>query len=239
MQFKMNTKFIYALILLFMPFTALRSQSPFKASVMAGINLSQVDGDYQRGYDRASINFGVRGGFRLNQRFDIMSELFYTEKGTKPKNLAPASKERNITIDMTYAEIPITVNVHSKPNEQGFYNWTAHAGLSYGRLLKSNSTLAYGSKKDTIGSQSFTQDAYKQYDLALVWGLSYNIRPHIGVRLQQSFSLSKFFINPIPKLPNDPRYNDDSYRFYRNYFVSAQFYYDFFAPKYKAIKKKR
>jgi hypothetical protein len=228
----MNYKIRIGLIFLFLhAIISLYGQSPFKASILAGVNLSQVDGDYQTGFDRKGINFGLRGGFSVNKRIDIMSELFYNEKGVKP----PKLHANSITIDLTYAEIPITVNIHSKPNALGFYNWTFHTGLSYGRLLKSHTLLGF----DTTGAQGSIQEAYKPNDWALVWGLSYNIRPHIGVRFQHSFSLSKFFINPIPKPAYDPRFNDNSFRTFRNYFIAFQVYYDFFAPKMKTVKKKR
>lgn len=230
----MNHKIRIGFIFLFLhAIISLSGQSPFKASILAGVNLSQVDGDYQTGFDRKGINFGLRGGFSVNKRIDIMSELIYNEKGTIPNKLRPNS----ITIDLTYAEIPVTVNFHSKPNALGFYNWTVHAGLSYGRLIKSQT--GYNSRNDTVVTQTFLQEAYKHNEWALVWGLSYNIRPHIGVRFQHSFSLSKFFVNPIPKPAYDPRFNDDSFRAFRNYFIAFQIYYDFFAPKMKVVKKKR
>lgn len=220
-------------ILLFIYYMgALYSQSPFKASIIAGVNLSQVDGDYQTGYDQKGICLGLRGGFSINKRMDIMSELFYNEKGTKPKKL----QQNSISMELTYAEIPITFNYHSKPNAFGFYHWTFHAGLSYGRLLKSKT--GYSSKGDTVVTEKFLQDTYKHNDLAVVSGISYNIRPHFGIRFQHSFSLTHFFTNPIPKPVFNPLYNDYSFRTFRNYFIAFQIYYDFFAPKMKKPKKK-
>jgi Outer membrane protein beta-barrel domain len=212
----------------------------FKASILGGINLAQVDGDYQTGYDRQRLCMGVRGGFALSKHWDLMSELFYNEKGTIPKPITkPNGKERNITIELKYAEIPITINYHTKANASGFYNWTFHAGVSYGRLLSSRSLVKRGINIDSVASENLVKEGYNPHDIASVWGLSYNFRPHFGVRLQQSFSISHFYTNPVPKVPYDPRWIDDSYRTFRNYFVSVQLYYDFFALQLKQAKKKQ
>jgi Outer membrane protein beta-barrel domain len=232
----MNNKIGCLIFFFFGLLIHLNAQSPFKASLMTGVNLSQVDGDMQTGYTHKGINFGIRGGFSISKRLDIMSELFYQEKGVKDKGNASYSTGRSVSIDLKYAEIPITINYHSKENAKGFYHWTAHAGFAYSRLLNAKTNVSYRVKIDTTAEENLSEVSYKPHELTLVWGLSYNFHRHIGIRFQHSFSLSKFYINPLPKAPYDPRWNDFSYRNFRNYFVSLQLYYDFFAPKKKAKK---
>jgi hypothetical protein len=232
----MNSQILTVVSFLIISFTQLSAQSPFKASILAGVNYAQVDGDFQTGYLHRGINVGIRGGFMVNKRLDVMSELIFQEKGVNAEKDKVYIGGKSISIDLKYAEIPLTINIHSKPNLAGFYNWTFHGGISYGRLLSSKTNI---NRVDSLVEPNLNQYAYKPHEWALVYGLSYNIRPHFGIRFQQSYSLSTFFTNPIPKRPSDPRYNDTSYRFFRNYFVSMQVYYDFFAPKYKVKKVKK
>ena len=42
--------------------TVLTAQSPFKAGVSVGLNLAQIDGDHQFGYDKRGLGYGIRGG---------------------------------------------------------------------------------------------------------------------------------------------------------------------------------
>ncbi len=215
------------------------AQSPFKASIMVGASVAQVDGDMQTGYFHRGINVGIRGGYSINKRLDVMSELIYQEKGVKAeKNIAYAG-DKSVSIDLKYAEIPITINLHSKPNAAGFYNWTFHGGVSYGRLLNAKTNVTYTYRINPAHEENLSIVTYNPHEFAAVWGVSYNFLPHFGIRFHQSFSLNKFYTNPLPKPVYDPRFNDFSYRSFRNYFLSMQVYYDFFAPKYKGKKGKK
>ena len=235
----MNNKILSALFFSLVLTTQFYAQSPFKASMLMGVNLSQVDGDLQKGYFHKGINIGIRGGYSVNKRLDMMSELIYQEKGVKAEDDVGYISGKSLSIDLKYAEIPFTINYHSKPNAEGFYNWTFHTGLSYGRLLNAKTNASYSVKIDSTKEENLSRVSYNPHEWAFVWGVSYNFRSHFGLRFQHSFSLNKFYTNPLPKPAYDPRYNDFSYRSFRNYFVSMQLFYDFFAPKYKINKVKK
>ena len=61
--------------------------SPFKAGIAAGLNFSQVDGDYQHGYHKKGLTLGIRGGIVLKKKYSIITELLYNYYGGEPRSL--------------------------------------------------------------------------------------------------------------------------------------------------------
>jgi hypothetical protein len=230
--------YIFSLIFFFSTYSLTAQSSPFKAGVTAGFNFSQIDGDHQSGYDHRGYSFGLRGGFALSKRIDIMTELMYLEKGTEPSGTNISSDQRRLVINLKYAEVPILFTHHFKKNERGFYNWSFHTGISYGRLLKSTAMVKVRSIVDTNITKSLSQEFFTKSDWSMVNGFSYNIGQNFGIRFRHSFSLNQLFINPNPERSNNGVIKREAYVFFRNYFISLQGYYDFIAPKAKKPKKK-
>jgi Outer membrane protein beta-barrel domain len=218
-------------------FSLLAQSSPFKAGVTVGLNLAQIDGDHQSGFDHKGYTFGLRGGFALNKKVDIMTELLYVEKGAEPSSNG-STDTRRVVIDLKYAEVPVLFTHHFIQNDRGFYNWSFNMGISYGRLLKSNATVRQKSIVDTAITKSISQEFFAKQDWSFLIGLSYNIGPNFGVRFRHSYALNKLFINENPERSLNGIVKRESYLFFRNYFMSFQAYYDFIAPKVKKPKKK-
>ena len=69
----------------FMANTHLKAQSGehFRASVAAGINLSQIEGDGQQGYTKIGASIGAKGAYCFKPNFDMSAELLYNSRGTR------------------------------------------------------------------------------------------------------------------------------------------------------------
>lgn len=227
-----------ALLLILSLDSVLAQSNFFKAGISAGINLAQIDGDHQSGYDHKGFSVGLRGGFAVNKRLDIISELLYLEKGAKPDDNSTNFDQRKVVIHLKYAEVPLLITYHLKKNERGFYTWSFHTGFSYGRLLKSSAMVTQRFRVDTNVSKSLSQEYFSKQDWSFVSGLSYNIGANFGIRFRQSLTINKLFINPNPERSNNGIVKREAYVAFRNYFISFQAYYDFIAPKVKKSKKK-
>ena len=225
-------------LFLFLSTQSLYAQSsPFKAGVSIGLNIAQIDGDHQSGYDHKGYSFGLRGGFAVSKRLDIISELLYVEKGAEPASEI-SSDQRRLVINLKYAEVPLLLTYHFKKNDRGFYNWSFHTGISYGRLLKSNASVTQRSRVDTNITKSLSQEFFTNQDWSFVSGISYNIGSNFGIRFRHCFALNKLFINQNPERTTNGTLKRDAYVFFRNYYISFQGYYDFISPKVKKPKKK-
>ena len=236
---KVNTIcFVILWSLMSLKITELRAQSPFKAGVSIGLNLAQIDGDHQFGYDKRGLGYGIRGGVAVRKNFDIMTELLYVQKGASPKS-TQAFDSRKAEIELKYAEVPLLFSYHFKKNDLGFYKWTIQAGASYGRLLKSTSVVTKKSMLDSMATLSLSQENYKKKDISFIIGLTYNIRSNLGINVRHSVSLTTLYDNPDFNIPTTTAKRAEMYISFRNYFLSFQIYYDFIAPKIKKPKKKK
>ncbi len=100
----------------------------FDASVLAGFNMSQIDGDNLAGYNKLGVNAGLGVDTRINDYFGLGLELLYVQKGSRSSSSQMAAGQ-SVKLSTTYAEIPVLFRYHDK-NGAIF-----GLGLSYSALL--------------------------------------------------------------------------------------------------------
>ena len=229
-------KNIALLSLIFWFSTTISAQNRFAGGIFAGINLAQIDGDFQQGYNKKMFGGGIRAAMILTKNFDIGTELMYNGKGAKPSNSDKSSRTPNFYMTMHYAEAALMANFHFDQNEEGYNDKTIQIGLSYGRLLSSKIDIYKLSIRDSIASNIFLQENLKNSDVSLVVGFSYRFTPKIGVSMRHSYSLTPFFENNTPQ---KPRTNADQKNYVsgRSYFLSMHLFYDLWTPELRKIKK--
>lgn len=104
--------------------------------LVGGANISQVDGDGYKGYDK----LGFTGGGVLFLPFGDMEmpldatialslEVLYTQKGAIGPDVIPGTSFRSQEIRLHYAEVPVQINLYRGPRKSGF-----GAGFSIGYL---------------------------------------------------------------------------------------------------------
>ena len=194
-------KNIALLSLIFWFSTTISAQNRFAGGIFAGMNHTQIDGDFQQGYNKKMFGGGIRAAMILTKNFDIGTELMYNGKGAKPSDADKSSRTPNFYMTMHYAEAALMANFHFDQNEEGYNSKTIQIGLSYGRLLSSKVEILKLSLRDTIASKQFSQENLKNSDVSLVVGFSYRFTPKIGVSMRHSYSLTPFFENNAPLKP--------------------------------------
>lgn len=213
-------------------------QSPFTAGATAGINLSQVDGDNQFGYQKKGLTFGLRGGIVVQQRWSFLAELLYNFKGAEPSKYEINDLKRHTSINLHYAEIPLLVKFSFLQSEEGFYKWAVFGGLSYGRLLRSNIDIFKNNGNiDTLELNLVNQISFKTSEVNAILGVSRYFTPKLGISLKHTVSLIPFYDNPTA-VTKPSTTSQLSYASFRNYFASATLFYDFVAPKMSRKAKK-
>jgi len=143
---KINMKKILCAVIFFLVSTSVSAQL-FYGSVIAGANLTQVDGDELAGYKKIGANVGASVMIPLNKKQSWFTtvELLYTQKGSRQRNFAPEMSEPNkdfinesfkrdmkikYKLDLDYVEIPVVF--HFEDLSTG---WAFGAGLSWARLV--------------------------------------------------------------------------------------------------------
>lgn len=224
-------------ILFFLLYTHLPAQNRFVGGVFAGLNLAQIDGDYQQGYRKKMFGGGIRAAMIINRNFDIGTELLYNGKGAEPSSTDKAGRNPNFYMSMHYAEAALTANFHFEQNEMGFNQKTFQFGVSYGRLLKSSNEISKFLTKDVIKSNLFLQEKLKNSDVSIIVGFAYRFTPRIGFAVRHAYSVTPFFERTLP--PTRQRTDQKEYIIGRSYFFSGHLFYDLWTPELRKPKKVR
>jgi len=146
---------------------------PFKAAIMGGFNISQVDGDYAIGYNRFGGHLGVAVILPINN-FDITLETVFNQKGSyRKKQYDSDSLTCEYDLRLNYVEIPLMVHYTDKD----FI--TAGLGFSFGRLVQATEVEHSGNRAPYTDSVEFNKNDYNFLaDVQIrVWKrLKFNVR---------------------------------------------------------------
>lgn len=217
--------------------------SIFKAGVALGLNRTQVDGDAQYGYDKSGITGGLRGGIILHKNFEIGTELLYSQRGSKPKENQLTDSRYRVFIDLRYAEAALLAKVCARKTEERAYGWDFYGGISYGRLVSSDTRAIVGLQRiDTFRQNTILRRGYNTSDLSVIFGASWYWTDRLGMSIRQTMSTNRFYENPEANANVNltiPGARQRQYTFFRSYFITAGIFYDFIAPKNKKPAKRK
>lgn len=159
-------------VICYSPFTI--AQGRFDATVFAGLNMSQIDGDGAGSYNHPGLRAGVGTSFALGDvrsPWRMVVELAYTNKGSHIEEY-----DRNLSA--SYIELPIMISYNFLDNRMRIAAGVAPAVL-------------VGSKVTNYGAEDIpSQENFTAFDwLPITVGLRYRLFDHLGieVRYQNSF----------------------------------------------------
>lgn len=122
----MNKYFFIFLILVIPVFSI--SQS-IKGGLIAGFNLTQVDGDQLYGFHKIGLNVGATAIVPVGKKFSATLETIYNQKGSfQSKNDTLTSPPYKLVLN--YVEVPVLFSYTDKDIIK------AGGGISWGRLVK-------------------------------------------------------------------------------------------------------
>ena len=198
--------------------------SRFGLSVLAGLNLAQIDGDNYRGYDKAGFIGGLRGTARLSEAFQFRVELLYSQKGSKFESISATgqgNKEREIALD--YAEIPVMVGWHVNHKGGRPAVWLS-TGVSIARRLGSE-IKGSGTPSEREFDFAEIEDYFKGTDINAVFGIQVDAAEFLGFEFRFTTAMNKFYENPDP--PSGGPTDRETVSFLRNYNLSLLAMYHF------------
>lgn len=150
----------------------------FSGGLIAGANFCQVDGDKYAGYFKVGVNAGAVLYARISNTFSLSMELLYSQKGAR-SNFRQNSSSKiytiiNQRINLSYAEIPVLLNVYDKRKSH------IGAGLAYAQLISGDEKI----ETSPVSNYDPAKYPFKKTDinfiasanLSLVKGLYANLR---------------------------------------------------------------
>ncbi len=173
MKYKNCQKLICLLFLVFAEMSA-TSQNRFDATVFAGLNMSQIDGDGAGSYNHPGLRAGVGTSFALGDvqsPWRMVVELAFTNKGSH-------IEDYDRKLSASYIEIPVMISYNCLDNRV-----RVAAGVAPAVLV--------GSKVTNYGAEDLpSQENFTAFDwLPLTLSLRFRVFDHLGleVRYQNSF----------------------------------------------------
>ncbi|MEI6348036.1 MAG: outer membrane beta-barrel protein [Bacteroidota bacterium] len=149
----------------------------FKAQLIAGANVTQVDGDEVYGFKKWGGNFGLGVIFPVskNKKWMVSLETIYNQKGAIQRRTSvdtfPEPWKYRLFLD--YVETPVMLHIEDKDS------WTLGLGFSWGRLI---GIKEYENGK-IVDSTTTTSGVYARSD----WNFLADVRFRIWRQLKFNF----------------------------------------------------
>ncbi len=146
----------------------------FIGGIVAGINLSQIDGDDLSGFNQVGLNLGGRVAAVLAPRWQLSMEMLFSQEGSH-RNLGDPASAGIDRIRLQMVEVPFMLH---------FLEWKFHvkAGFSYARVITYTVEDAFG--EDVSDLQDYRPNLF-----FIRFGATYYFNPQIGLNLGWNKSL--------------------------------------------------
>lgn len=157
----------------------------FRASVLLGTNLSQIDGDDLLGFHRWGANGGLRVVAVLGERWRVGPEILFSQLGAR-RNRGSINISDFRAFRLTTAEVPLMAY---------YKDWrlVAGAGLSYQRIIDY-------SVEDAGGQDITATTALREDGLAIKLGITIYLTPNWGMNFRWSKQLTDLQQTDAPSL---------------------------------------
>lgn len=146
----------------------------FDFALTGGLTLAQVNGDQLAGYDKLGFEAGVRTNIIFTDRWDMVVELLYSQRGSASE-ITFGGSNAAYALQLDYLSIPVLAELKDwevkGEDTKPYHKVRIAAGLAYGRLF--NSSESFGTGID-FGDQ----------DLSMILDLGFHISQHIALALR-------------------------------------------------------
>jgi hypothetical protein len=152
-----------------------------KGEVMAGLNMTQVDGDEVFGFKKPGLNLGAGAMIPIGKGFDLSLETNFSQKGSKQiAQYISDSLNGAYQLYLNYVEIPLLVHYTDKDLV------SVGTGFSWGRLV--------GAKEFEHDRQTTTtaqNGIYSPNDFCVLVDLRLKVYQALKFNFRYSYSMSR------------------------------------------------
>lgn len=172
--------FPIVLIILILPSEKVNSQI-IKGEVMAGLNMTQVDGDEVFGFKKPGLNLGAGAMIPFAKGFDLSLETNFSQKGSRQKaQYLSDSLNGAYKLYLNYVEIPVLVHFTDKDLV------SVGTGFSWGRLVG-----AHEFEHDRQTSTTAQNGVYSPNDFCVLVDLRLKVYQALKFNFRYSYSMSR------------------------------------------------
>lgn len=152
----------------------------FKGAVIAGFNLSQVDGDEIYGFKKFGANVGASAIIPFTDHWEVSIETLFSQKGSYQGPQRDDSLSGEYKLKLNYLEIPVVVHYNDK-NRMMF-----GLGFSFGRLT-SVEEFEHGRKVET----TTINGPYDRNDFNGIADIRFRIYQRLKFNVRYAYSIKK------------------------------------------------
>ena len=164
----------------------------FKGGIVAGFNLSQIEGDQVAGYDKIGLQAGARVAIVLKEKMDLGIEMLFSQRGSAARNQNQGTFPFKLTLN--YVEVPVIFNYMDwKAEDEDYYRLHFHTGFSYGRLI------GFSADDNQITELG---DFFRDNDVSWIGGATYYVNENLGITARYTRSIYPFFVADEMTTPN-------------------------------------
>lgn len=201
----------------------------FSAGVLIGFNNAQIDGDFQKGFDKFGLTGGIRGIARINSRLELNIEMLYSSKGSQIFSEGfrfSANPKKDRIIDLNYVDAPIYFKYLLKDLAT---TWHVELGGIYSRLINTEITEILVNPSESFSYENIAAD-FDRNDIAVFLGFGHTWKNGFAINGRYAYSIKKFYRNTGGGTGiSDP----EEVQFLRNYYYSLNLSYTIFQRKLK------
>ncbi|HNS18032.1 MAG TPA: porin family protein [Bacteroidales bacterium] len=151
-----------------------------KGAIIAGFNLSQVDGDEIYGFKKFGANVGASAIIPLADHWEVSLETLFSQKGSRQGPQRDDSISGEYKLKLNYLDIPLVVHYNDKDRLM------FGLGFSYGRLT-SVEEYEHGRRIETT-----TLDGpYARDDINAIADIRFRIYKGLKFNVRYAYSLKK------------------------------------------------
>lgn len=174
----------------------------FRALFIAGLNLSQIDGDEQAGYNYPGAHIGVGTLVKFHKNVSVSMELLYTMKGAYRRRNVNEFPQYLMRQQWDYVSVPLMLNIHDKKLVM------LSAGLTLNYMVRNK--LRYevfdptGAVSDSLSAPGYyaLSREPRKFDLGGTVAFQFLIKQVLGIGARFEYSLIglKSSVNPIKNI---------------------------------------
>lgn len=164
------------------------SSQNIQGAIIAGGNLSKVDGDEVDGWKRIGANAGASAIIPLSEKFFLSLETLYNQKGSYENRTYNDSIDFKYKLILDYVEVPFFVYFKDKGGI------SAGTGFSWGRLVRFRE---WENGEEIIWKNS--EIPYDKSDYCWIADIRFNIYKNLKFNFRYSNSINKIRTKYYPK----------------------------------------
>jgi opacity protein-like surface antigen len=164
--------YIFSFILLF---PVLASAQGFNGGILAGGNISQVDGDTWKGYHKIGLLAGGYVYYQFSPNISIQLEMEFIQKGSRHNIDQENPDDQSYLLKLNYVEMPL------------LFTYNAGRKFSFEAGPAMDVLISYTEEQDGIANPA--TEPMRDVTLAGILGASYRITERLKVNFRWNYSL--------------------------------------------------